>query len=151
MNARQTILIVDDSENDIFLLRAAFKKAGFDHALREVHDGEEAIAYFKGDGVYRDRDHYPLPSVVLLDLNMPMKNGFEVLGWARAQPVFKPLSIVILTASGGPEDVERAFDLGADSYLVKPSDLKTFTEMMRCLRDWMRINYFPPLNDMVVR
>jgi CheY-like chemotaxis protein len=151
MNARQTILLVDDSENDIFLMRTAFKKAEFNTALQEVHNGEEAIAYLKGDGVYGDRNNYPLPSVILLDLNMPMKNGFDVLSWVRTQPAFKRLSIIILTASSRPEDVERAFDLGANSYLVKPRDLETLAAMIRCLRDWIQINHFPPLNEMVMR
>jgi len=151
MNGRQTILLVDDSENDIFLMRAAFKKAEFNISLQEAHNGEEAIAYLKGEGIYSDRNKYPLPSVMLLDLNMPMKNGFDVLSWVRTQPAFKRLSIIILTASSRPEDVERAFDLGANSYLVKPRDLETLAAMIRCLRDWIQINHFPPLNEMVMR
>ena len=86
---------------------------------------------------------------MLLDLNMPMKNGFEVLTWVRAQPEFRRLSIIILTASRRPEDVERAFELGASSYLVKPSNMDALTAMVRGMRDWVQINHFPPLNDMV--
>lgn len=151
MNERETILLVDDSENDIFLMRMAFKKAKFNSPLQEVHNGEQAIAYLKGEGLYRDRNQYPLPSVMFLDLNMPMKNGFDVLGWVRTQPALKRLSIIILTASLRPEDVERAFDLGANSYLVKPSNMDALVAMLRCLRDWIQINHFPPLNDMVTR
>jgi CheY-like chemotaxis protein len=88
---------------------------------------------------------------MLLDLNMPMKNGFDVLSWVRSQPEFKRLSITILTASMRPEDVERAFDLGANSYLVKPSNLDALASMIRCLRDWIQINHFPPLNEAVTR
>ena len=151
MIERQTILLVDDSENDIFLMRMAFKRAEFNSPLQEVHNGEEAIAYLKGEGLYGDRNQHPLPSVVLMDLNMPMKTGFEVLGWLREHPAFKRLSIIILTASMRPEDVERAFELGANSYLVKPSDIAALGEMVRCLRDWIQINHFPPFNDMVRR
>lgn len=151
MIERQTILLVDDSENDILLTRMAFKRAGFNSALQEVRNGEQAIAYLKGDGVYSDRNQYPMPSIMLMDLNMPMKNGFDVLGWVRERPAFKRLSIVILTASMRPEDVERAFSLGANSYLVKPSDIAALGEMVRCLRDWIQINHFPPFNDMVRR
>jgi CheY-like chemotaxis protein len=151
MKLKQTILLVDDSENDIFLMRTAFRKAEFNIGLQEVHNGEEAIAYLKGDGIYSDRNDYPLPAVILLDLNMPMKNGFDVLSWVRTQPAFKRLSIIILTASMRPEDVERAFDLGANSFLVKPTHLDALVAMIRCLRDWTQINYFPPLNDMVKR
>src|SRR6185369_5715952 len=149
MNAKQTILLVDDSENDLFLMRMAFKKAEFRHPLQEVRNGEQAIAYLKGEGVFSDREKHPLPSIMLLDLNMPMKNGFEVLAWARAHPEFKRLSMIILTASIRPEDVERAFDLGASSYLVKPSNMDALVAMLRCLRDWVQINHFPPLNDLV--
>jgi CheY-like chemotaxis protein len=151
MNQGQTILLVDDSENDIFLMRRAFKKAEFNSLLQEVHNGEQAIAYLKGEGVYCDRNQYPLPSVMLLDLNMPMKNGFEVLRFARTQPAFKRLSIIILTASMREEDVEQAYDLGASSYLVKPSTIDELAAMIRCLRDWIQINHFPPLNEMVAR
>jgi CheY-like chemotaxis protein len=146
MNKRQTILLVDDSESDIFLMRTAFRKAGLDSLIQEGHNGEDAIAYLKGEGIYSDREQYPMPEVMLLDLNMPMKNGFDVLSWVRAQPAFRRLSIIILTASVRPEDVGRAFDLGANSFLVKPSNLDALVSMMRCLRDWMQINHFPPLN-----
>jgi CheY-like chemotaxis protein len=149
MNTKQIILLVDDSENDLFLMRSAFKKAGFNNPLQEVHNGEEAIAYLKGEGRYSDRSQFPFPVVVLLDLNMPMKNGFDVLAWVRAQPALKRLSVIILTASLRTTDVERAFDLGANSYLVKPSSLDDLTNMIRALRDWLQINHFPPLNSLV--
>jgi CheY-like chemotaxis protein len=89
MNLRKTILLVDDSENDIDLMRMAFRKAEVNSPLQEVHNGEEAITYLKGEGIYSDREKYPLPSVMLLDLNMPMKNGFDVLSWVRTQPALK--------------------------------------------------------------
>jgi CheY-like chemotaxis protein len=146
MNERQTILLVDDSENDLILMRAAFKKARCNSPLHEVHNGEEAIAYLKGEGAYADRTQFPLPTVMLLDLNMPKKNGFDVLAWVRAQPVLKRLPIIILTASMRSEDVERAFDLGATSFLVKPSNLEELAAMVRCLCDWVQINHFPPLS-----
>jgi len=149
MNDRQTILLVDDSENDLFLMRVAFKKAAFNSPLQEVHNGEQAIAYLNAEGIYSDRSQYPLPSVMLLDLNMPLKNGFDVLSWVRMQPLFKRLSVIILTSSVRNEDVERAFDLGATSYLLKPSALEDLIAMISCLRDWLQINHFPPLNQYV--
>ena len=147
MNEQQTILLVDDSKIDLVLMGTAFKKAKCNNPLQEVHDGEEAIAYLKGDGPYSDRNKFPLPAVMLLDLNMPKKNGFDVLAWVRAQPVLKRLAIVILSASARTEDVERAFDLGATSYLVKPSKLEELVAMVRCLCDWVQINHFPPLDE----
>lgn len=146
MSEEQTILLVDDSANDLILVRTAFNKAGCNIALQEVHDGEQAIAYLQGEGSYCDRIKYPLPAIMLLDLNMPKMSGFDVLTWVRAQPVLKRLAIVILTASMRNEDVERAFDLGATSFLVKPSELETLAAMMRCLCDWVQINHFPSLS-----
>jgi CheY-like chemotaxis protein len=119
--------------------------------LQEVHNGEEAIAYLKGEGPYSARNKFPLPAVMLLDLNMPMKNGFDVLHWMSSQPPLKRVSIVILTASMRLEDVERAFDLGAHSFLVKPAKVEELVTMVRCLRDWLLINHFPPLNEAVRR
>lgn len=87
---------------------------------------------------------FPLPAVILLDLNMPMKSGFDVLEWLRSQPpTFKRISTFILTALMRAEDVERAFDLGANSYLVKPIALDDLIAMIRCLRDWLQISHFP--------
>ncbi len=151
MNERQTILLVDDSENDLLLMRTAFEKAGFNSMLQDVHNGETAIAYLKGESPYDNRNEFPLPAVMLLDLNMPMKNGFDVLTWVRTQTGLKRLSIIVLTASMRAEDIERAFDLGANSFLVKPGAMEDLTNMIRCLRDWLRYNHFPPLNEVVKR
>ena len=142
MNSKQIILLVDDSDFDVLLMRAAFKKAQFHPVLQVVCNGEEAIAYLAGTGDYNDRARFPLPTLVLLDINMPKKNGFEVLRWLRADPVVKRLSVTMLTASLRPEDVDLAFDLGANSYLVKPSNLESLADMLRTLRDWIGINHF---------
>ena len=145
MNEKRTILMVDDSEDNLFLMRAAFEMAKCDNPLQEVHNGEEAIAYLKGDGAYSDRKKHPLPNVMLLDLNMPRKSGFDVLAWVRAQPVLKRLAIIVLTASMRTQDVERALDMGATSFLVKPSNLDELAAMMGYLCDWIQINQFPSL------
>jgi len=149
MSKRQTILLVDDSENDLDLMRIGFKKAQCPIPLQEVHDGEEAIAYLQGEGDYGDRTQYSLPTVVLLDLNMPRKNGFEVLAWVRSQPGLKRIPVVILTASLRTEDVQRAFDLGANAFLCKPPTLDQLTTMIRRFCDWLDINQFPVLNEVV--
>jgi len=151
MNKKPTILLVDDSENDLFLMRTAFKKAEFDASLYEVHNGEEAMAYLKGEGPYDDRMKFPLPTVVLLDLNMPIKNGFEVLDSVRIEIGLKRLAIIVLTASMRTEDVERAYDLGANAFLVKPSTMQGLIAMLRCLRDWLQYNHYPPLNELAKR
>jgi CheY-like chemotaxis protein len=143
MNFRQVILLVDDSEFDVLLMRAALKRAEFDPSLQVVINGEEAIAYLAGTGIYSDRSTFPFPTLVLLDVNMPKKNGFDVLRWLRAHPFLNRTPVTMLTASLRSEDVDRAFDLGANSYLVKPSNLDQLTDMLRTLRDWIKINQFP--------
>ena len=133
------------------LMRIAFQKAKFYSPLQEVRDGEEAIAYLKGEEPYGDRSKFPLPIVMILDLNMPRQNGFDVLSWIQTQPDLKHLSVIVLTTSARPEDVRRAFDLGANSFLVKPPSLEKLVTMIQSLRDWLQINHFPPLNEMVKR
>jgi CheY-like chemotaxis protein len=145
MSCAQTILLVDDSENDRLLMRTAFSKAEISMALQEVHGGIEAIAYLSGDGPYGNRSRFPLPAVMLLDLNMPMQNGFDVLAWVRSQTGLKRLSVIVLSASMHPQDIERAFDIGANSFLVKPASLEGLIEMVRCLREWIGINHYPAL------
>ncbi len=147
MNDKPVVLLVDDSENDLLLLRRALKKADFNFPLREVQNGTEAIAYLAGEGPYGDRAQFPLPAVMLLDLNMPMKNGFEVLTWLRAQPQLKRLIVVVLTASMRDEDVEKAYDHGANWFVVKPSEMENLIAIVRALRDWMQFTQFPVLHD----
>ena len=105
----KTILLVDDSENDILLMRVALEKAEFKKRVEIARDGEEAIAYLEGRPPFSDREKYPLPSLVLLDLNMPKKNGFDVLSWAHTQPSLKTIPFVVLTASMRPTDIEQAY------------------------------------------
>jgi CheY-like chemotaxis protein len=142
-----TILLVDDSDNDLLLMSLAFEKASFPGVLRIVHDGEEAIAYLEGRHPYSDRVRDPLPTLVLLDLNMPKKSGFDVLEWVRAHPTLRRLPIMVLTASMVSGDVERAFDLGANSFLVKPTRIEDLIVMIRSLREWLNFNHFPRLAE----
>ncbi len=147
MNEAHTILLVDDSENDLCLVRIAFDKAQVPNPIQEVHNGDEALAYLQGEPPFDDRGKFPLPAVVLLDLNMPMRDGFEVLEWLRAQPLLRRLTVIILTASLREEDVERAFDLGANSFVVKPSSIEGLTTIARSLRDWIGCTHFPQLTQ----
>ena len=138
------VLLVDDSETDALLMSAAFQRAGFVEPLRFVNDGQEMISYIQGDGRYADRALFPVPTVVLMDLKMPYKSGFEVLEWIRRQPQFKRLRVYILSASNEPEDIARAYDLGANSYLVKPSNLDALSQMAKYLLTWLKVSHFPP-------
>src|SRR5439155_13492332 len=114
---QETILMVEDDPNDALLIQRALQKAGLRHPLKLVRDGDQAIAYLSGQGIYEDRQRYPLPFLVLLDLRMPGTDGFEVLQWARQEPALKRLLIVVLTSSNLQSDVDRAYEFGANSYL----------------------------------
>ena len=142
------ILLIEDSEEDALLMRTVAGRAGFVRSLQLARSGEEAIAYLRGDGAYRDRKQFPLPAAVLLDLKLPRKNGFEVLAWMRQQPAFRHLHIYILTSSSRPEDIQQAYDLGANSYLVKPANFDGLLHLAKCLLDWLRLsNFDSPAED----
>ena len=121
-----TILVAEDNEDHVTLIKRAFVQACLVNPVHVVSDGVEAIAYLSGEGKYADRKTYPIPSLVLLDLKMPNKDGFEVLEWIRRQPDLRTMRVVVLTTSDRIFDVQRAYELGADSFLTKPLDLRDF-------------------------
>ncbi len=127
---RRTILLVEDSEDDVFFMRGAFQRARVTNPLQIVTDGDEAVAYLDGHGPYRDRERFPTPFAVFLDLNLPKRSGLEVLEWIRHQSRLRALSVHILSASSRAADVERAAVLGANSYLVKPSRLDDLVSLV---------------------
>jgi CheY-like chemotaxis protein len=139
----QAILLAEDSESDVALMKEAFIKAGVSNPLYVVSGGEQAIAYLKREAPYTDPTTHRTPFVLLLDLNMPGKSGFEVLEWVRQQPTLKRLVIIILTASNRAVDADRAYELGANFYLTKPGQFKELVEMTKCLHGWLQLNHFP--------
>ena len=141
---RYLMLLVEDDPNDIILIKRAFEKANITNPLQVVEDGEEAVAYLAGKGRYGDRQNYPLPILILLDLKLPRKSGHEVLEWLRQQPMLKRLTVVVLTSSQQSSDVNRAYDLGANSYLVKPVTFDALVEMVKSLNFyWIILNENP--------
>jgi CheY-like chemotaxis protein len=138
------ILLAEDSDDDIFLLERAYKKAKLTNPLKIVSDGEQALAYLKGEGVYADREKYPFPALLLLDIKMPRMNGLEVLSAIRQDPQLRRLVVIFLTASNLDKDVNQAFDLQANSYLVKPADTDGMVNTLDKVKDyWLRINQYP--------
>jgi CheY-like chemotaxis protein len=129
----RVVLLVDDNEDDILLIRRAFERAGLTHHIESVHSGIEAIAYLTGEAPYKDRFRYPLPNMILLDIKMPALDGFEVLRWVRQQQEFSSLCVVMLTTSDQIRDVNHAYQLGATSFLVKPLDFWNAAELSRSL------------------
>jgi CheY-like chemotaxis protein len=140
------ILIVEDLPADALLIARAFKKAKIATPLAFVTDGQQAIDYLSGAGSYSDRSLFPLPFLMLLDLKLPVRDGFEVLEWIRQQVGMKRLPTVILTSSSRSPDVNRAYDLGANSYLVKPVEDDSLVSIFRQLNMyWVLLNKPPKL------
>jgi CheY-like chemotaxis protein len=118
---RLPILYVEDDENDVYFMRRAFRKLGLSELLFVTRDGEEGIEYLSGTGKFSDREAFPLPALVLLDLKMPRRSGREVLAWIRGQPEFRTLKVVMFTSSTQESDLAFCGSHGADGYVMKPS------------------------------
>ena len=142
------VLIVEDSDDEVLLLRRALKVAGVTAPVSVVHDGHAAIEYLSGRGAFADRLQHPLPRLMLLDLKLPRLSGLDVLKWVRAQPGLRRLPVVMLTSSGESRDVMNAYDLGVNSYLVKPSEMKNLQELARRIHEyWLDVNVHPPFTS----
>ena len=144
MNDQPVVLIAEDSDNDVVMLRRAFRQASITAPIQYVSDGEQAIAYLHGDGKFARRDEFPLPDLLLLDLKMPRKNGFDVLEWLRDQPSLRHLRVVVLTTSEELRDVNRAYALGAASFLTKPVNFVEFKDTIQAMYNyWVALNRKP--------
>jgi CheY-like chemotaxis protein len=140
----QPILLVEDEENDVILLQRAFRRAAIVNPLQIVRHGDDAVAYLEGTGDFADRDKYPLPVMMLLDLKLPRRTGLEVLQWVKERSVIKKIPIIVLTSSKNDEDVNRAYELGANSYVVKPVSFETLLELVKSLElYWLVLNERP--------
>jgi CheY-like chemotaxis protein len=141
----RVILVAEDSEDDVRLLEYAFRRADSQAELRFVSDGMQAMAYLKAEGLYADRQKYPFPAFLLLDIKMPRMNGLEVLQAIREDPDLRRLTVVIFSSSAHEGDLERATDLQVNSFLVKPSDPDTRQELCKLLdRYWLAYNRRAP-------
>jgi CheY-like chemotaxis protein len=143
-----SVLIVEDDPNDVMLIQRAFKKANLVNPVHHVGDGEQAVAYLEGQGEYADRGRYPLPVMMLLDLKLPRRTGLEVLQWLRERPLLKRIPVVVLTSSRESSDVNRAYELGANSYLVKPVAFDALLDLVKTLdMYWLILNEKPDLGN----
>jgi CheY-like chemotaxis protein len=138
------ILYVEDEEYDVLFLKQAFAAADIRNPFKVVTDGQQATNYLAGVGVFSDRQQFPLPGLVLLDLKLPYRSGLEVLKWIREQAELKSLLVVIYTSSTQPKDIRVAYELGANGYLVKQGMLERLDQMVRALRDYWLIHNEPP-------
>jgi CheY-like chemotaxis protein len=134
-----TVLLCEDDPDDVLLTQIAFEKARLANPLQIVRDGEEAVAYLRGDGRFANRTRFPLPIHLLLDLKMPKLDGFNVLEWLRTQSESIRPYIAIMTSSDYDPDISRAYELGADSYLIKPPDAEALLALVQRLRAYWLI------------
>ncbi len=142
-----TILLVEDNPRDVLLIQRAIRKAEIVTPLQVVRDGDVAVAYLSGQAPYCDRDSYPLPVLVLLDLKLPRRSGAEVLMWIRQQSGLKRLPVVVLTSSQEYADVNRVYDLGANAYMAKPVSFDALVEIVKTLNmHWIILNEKPHIS-----
>jgi CheY-like chemotaxis protein len=119
INRHCTTLIVDDDENDIFFVKRAFTEINVHCTFHTLKNGQEVVDYLIGAGPYANRELYPMPMMILMDLKMPVMDGFEVLSWLRARPGVKVIPTIVFSSSDVPSDITRAYELGANSFMTK--------------------------------
>lgn len=138
------ILMADDDADDRLLAKEALLESRVLNRVNFVEDGVDLIAYLKGDGKFSDRAEYPLPGLILLDLNMPKKDGREALREIKADSLLRRIPVVILTTSKAEEDMLKGYDMGAASYITKPVTFEALVELMRTLgKYWVEIVELP--------
>ena len=145
MTKHGTILLIESDENDLLHFRKAFAEADVVHPLQTVDNGEDAVKYLSGAGVYANRESFPLPFLILLDLKMEGDDGFAVLRWLYDRPgLRKKFTVVTLNSDNSEVEVQLAYELGAQSYVVKPRDLKQLVNVVRRLKEyWIDLNLLP--------
>jgi CheY-like chemotaxis protein len=142
------ILQVEDRDEDVYLLKRAIQRAEVQVDVRAVVDGQQAIDYISGVNGFEDRHAHPLPYLILLDLKLPHKTGFDVLAWIRAQPTLRTLIVIVLSSSIDEGDLEKAYQLGANAFLVKPSDMHTLVEMCKAMKLFWLTHNQPPARSL---
>lgn len=140
----QTILVVEDSDDDYYATARAFKKAGLSNPVQRCTNGDQALDYLFRRGDYADAVRAPTPGLILLDLNLPGTDGREVLRVLKRDPVLHKIPVVVLTTSSAEQDIQRCYDYGANSYVQKPVDLAGFVTAMTRLKEyWFEVAILP--------
>jgi CheY-like chemotaxis protein len=143
MTTQRALLLVEDNEDDVFLMKRALKGAHVLNPLYVVEDGQEAVDYLSGTGKFADREQYPLPAVIFLDLKLPYISGHDVLAWIRRQKEFDGIVVIVLTSSNEASDLSRCYSLGANSYVVKPPTPEQLGELAKAFKwYWLEYNRF---------
>lgn len=139
-----TVLLVEDDLNDIFLVKRAFRMARLETPLQVVTDGEEALRYLRGEGRYSDRAAYPLPRLIVMDIKMPRLSGFDVLHAIKRDGPLRRIPIVIVSSSNRVEDINRAYELGANAYMVKPMDFRAVEHLFQSITHYWGLECAKP-------
>ena len=135
------VLVVEDREDDVVVLRTAFRAAGVLNPVVWVRSGDEAITYMRGVGPYMNRSEFPLPRLILLDLKMSGLDGFDVISYVRSRLEFASIAIIVLTSSTDMKDVQRAYDLGASSFIVRETEFSDMVTLSKLLKEyWLGLN-----------
>ena len=141
---RETILLVEDDADEIHLMKRALAKAGLNNPLQVISHGGDVIPYFEGKGAFADRGAFPLPGLVFLDLRLPGISGLYLLAWIKGNPDHRHIPVVLFTSSDDPEDLRRAYQFGANSYLIKPMEFDDFVDMIKVTGTyWINLNSTP--------
>lgn len=133
MKTKWPMLLAEDDPNDVLLFERSVVKSGVGAWLHVARNGEEAIEYLKGEGDYGDRSMHPLPRLVVTDLKMPRVNGFELLEWLKEHEQCRFVPTIVLSSSNDPKDIQRAYELGVNCYLVKPQTFDELSEVIRMM------------------
>ncbi|MCE5182108.1 MAG: response regulator [Betaproteobacteria bacterium] len=145
MTQSACILLVDDNRMDVELALDAFHETHLANRIEVAGGGQQALDYLFGEGDYSDRKRYPLPDLILLDLKMPGIDGFEVLRRIKAVPQIKRIPVIVLTSSREEGDRALSYDIGANSYLIKPISFEGFVAVIGKVEDyWLTLNIAPP-------
>jgi CheY-like chemotaxis protein len=143
VTTQRALLLVEDNEDDVFLMKRALQGAHVVNPLQVVEDGQEALDYLGGNGKFADREQFPLPAVVFLDLKLPFISGHDVLAWIRKRKEFETLVVIVLTSSNEASDLSRCYALGANSYLVKPPTPEQLEDLAKAFKwYWLEYNHF---------
>jgi CheY-like chemotaxis protein len=140
-----TVLLVEDDLNDIFLVKRAFKMAHLENPLQVVTDGEEATHYLSGRGKYADRHLYPLPRLIVMDIKMPRMSGFDVLEWIKKDGALRRIPVIIVSSSDRPQDINQAYELGANAYMVKPVSFRAVERLFESITHYWGLECAKPV------
>ncbi|HEX2853095.1 MAG TPA: response regulator [Opitutaceae bacterium] len=144
MPAPLTILLVEDDSGSVLFFQNAAEEAGITNPIHVAEDGRKALDYLEGANEFADREKFPLPGLVVLDLRLPRATGFEVLKQMRANPDLPKINVIMLTASAAEEDIDKAYALGANAYLVKPLRLEELRSIVEAIKlFWLTHNHIP--------